>query len=156
MYANDVIYLTEEGVRKLETELVHLSTVRSAEVAEKLSEITDDLEENPQYDTIRREQAHIHARIAELEDALRHAVVIANDGPADAVRVGSTVRISEEGWEDDIEEYRIVGVHEAAPTEGLISNKSPIGSALLGAKIGDIIAAETPGGETRFRVLAIV
>ncbi len=156
MNSNEIAYVTVDDLKKMEDELAHLHEVRSAEIAAKLDAAIADgeLDDNPQYLDAKKEQAIVQQRIIKLEDAIKHAVLVENDGPADAVRVGSTVRIAEEGW-DEVEEFRIVGALAAEPAAGKISNRSPIGSALLGAKIGDIVAALTPGGETRFRILAI-
>ena len=157
MNTNDIIYMTEDGIQKLEAELHELRTIRLNDIEEKLTTAISegDLSENPSYETALKEQAITEGRISAIEDALRSAVVIEDDGGKSGVRVGSTVQIAEEGWENEIEEYRIVGALMAAPASGLISNESPIGSALLGARVGDTVAAQTPGGELRYRVISI-
>lgn len=154
---NHVVYITEEGFHNLQNDLAILKTARRAEVGEKLARATanGDLSENASYDAAKQEQDLLEERIANLEDALRHAEIVEYSGVADAVRMGCTVTIAEEGW-DEAEKYKIVGVHEASPLDGLISNRSPIGLALLGAKVGDTVVALTPGGESRFEVLEIV
>lgn len=157
MSPNGVIYVTAEGLNNLKEELTQLKEVKRVEVAERLELAIShgDLSENADYDYAKQEQAIVESRIVALEDALRHAEVIEDMGTdGDCVRVGSTVTIVEDGW-DDVETYRIVGIHEASPTNGLISNESPIGSALLGARVGEFVVAFTPGGETKFRVEAI-
>lgn len=150
------LYVTASGLEKIKVELAELKTERMAEVAEKLQIALahGELDNNPDYDTALQEQAIVEERIQMLEDAVRFAIVIEEDNSCDSVQIGSTVKISEEGW-DEIEEYRIVGVHEAAPNRGLISSKSPLGNALLGAKVGDLVVALTPGGEARMHVLNI-
>lgn len=156
MNNNEITYVTMDGLQKIEDELAYLRDVRSAEIAEQLAVAIADgeLDQNPQYEDAKKAQAIVSQRIRQLNEAVKYAVIVADNPPSDAVCIGSKVQISEEGW-DEIEEYRIVGVVEAEPAAGLISNKSPIGRALLGAKIGDIVAALTPAGETHFRVLAI-
>lgn len=156
MNYDEITYVTASGLDKMKHELIQLVEVRSAEITSKLDAAIaeGELDENPQYIDAKKQQAIIADRIMQLEEAIKYAVVVENDGPIDAVRVGSTVQIAEEGW-DEVEEFRIVGALEAEPAAGRISNKSPIGSALLGAKIGDIVAAFTPGGEAHFRILAI-
>ena len=152
----DIVYLTEEGLRKIEDELHYLKTVRREEISLKLEAAIrqGDLKENADYHDAKDEQGFIEGRIRDLEDSLRRAQLIEDSGPSDVVRVGSTVTVSEEGF-DDIETYIIVGAHEADPSNGRISNESPIGSALLGARAGDTVSAETPAGELRFEIQSI-
>ena len=152
----DVVYLTQEGLQKIKEELHYLKTEKRAEISERLelAIAEGDISENADYDYAKQEQAFCEGRIKDLEDSLRWAVVIKDEGPADSVRVGSTVTIVEEG--DDFEEtYRIVGVHEANPSKGFISNESPIGSALLGAKLNQVVTAKTPAGSINFVIKAI-
>ena len=104
-----------------------------------------DLKENADYHDAKEEQGFVEARIRQLEIMLGRAKLIEQNGPSDIVRVGCTVTVAEEGT-DDMETYTIVGAHEADPTKGLISNESPIGSAMLGAKKGQTIRAMTPAG----------
>lgn len=152
----NVVYVTEEGLQKIKEELEHLKSVKRLEISERLEEAISqgDISENADYDYAKQEQAFLEGRIADLEDALRRAKVIKDAGPADTVQVGSTVTISENG-RDGEETYRIVGVQEADPTQGFISNESPIGQALLGAKVGDTVVVETPGGGLEFQIRAI-
>lgn len=151
-----VVYLTEDGLQKIKDELEYLKTDRREEISVKLQVAISqgDLKENADYHDAKEEQGFIEGRIRDLEDSLRRAQIIEDDGPSDVVRVGSKVTVSEEGFDGE-EIYSIVGAHEADPGNGLISNESPIGSALLGARPGDIVSAETPGGEIRFQVQAI-
>jgi transcription elongation factor GreA len=152
----NVVYLTKEGLQKIEDELLYLKTDRREELAFKLETAIrqGDLKENADYHDAKNEQGFVEGRIRGLEDSLRRSQLIKDDVPSDIVRVGSTVTVSEEGYDDE-ETYNIVGVHEADPGNGRISNESPIGRALLGARIGDTVSAETPGGEIRFAVQAI-
>jgi len=152
----NVVYVTEEGLQKMKEELEHLKSVKRLEISERLEAAIaqGDLSENADYDYAKQEQAFLEGRIQDLEDALRRAKVIKEGGPADMVQVGSTVTISENGFDRE-ETYRIVGVQEANPTEGLISNESPIGRALLGARVGDTVTVETPGGGLELEILTI-
>ena len=153
---SNVVYLTEEGLQKINDELHYLKTVRREEMAIKLEAAIrqGDLKENADYHDAKDEQGFIAGRIRDLEDSLRRAQLIEDVGPSDVVRVGSTVTVSEEGFDEE-ETYHIVGAHEADPGNGRISNESPIGRALLGARAGDIVSAETPAGEIRFMVQSI-
>ncbi|MDA0243810.1 MAG: transcription elongation factor GreA [Chloroflexi bacterium] len=153
---SDVIYLTQEGYAKIREELAYLKNVKRPDVSDKLQKAIaeGDLRENANYHDAKEQQGFLEGRIMDLEESLRRAQLIQDEGPTGKVRIGSTVTIVEVG--DDAEEvYRIVGVHEASPVDGLISNESPIGRALLGAKKGQVVTAVTPRGETKFKVLKI-
>jgi transcription elongation factor GreA len=154
--SDNAVYLTPEGLEKIKEELEHLTNVKRFEIADRLRSAIamGDLKENADYHFAKQEQAFAEGRIKELEDSLRRAKVIENAGPSTHVRVGSTVTIMEEGFDDE-EKYYIVGKHEADPGNGRISNESPFGSALLGAKVGQTVRVLTPGGETRLKVLSI-
>jgi transcription elongation factor GreA len=153
---SNVVYLTEEGLQKINDELHYLKTVRREEIALKLEAAIrqGDLKENADYHDAKDEQGFIAGRIRDLEDSLRRSQLIEDVGPSDIVRIGSTVTVSEEGFDEE-ETYHIVGVHEADPGNGRISNESPIGRALLGARVGNIVSAETPAGIIRFMVQSI-
>lgn len=157
MNSNEATYVTAEGLQKMQSDLTHLIEVKRAEVAERLDVALShgDLDENADYDDVLQEQALVEGRIAALEDAIRHAEVIdESEQTCDCVRVGHTVSITEVG-EEDVETFRIVGVHEASPADGLISHVSPIATALLGAKVGESVVAATPGGDTTLQVVSI-
>lgn len=151
-----VVYLTEDGLQKIKDELEYLKTVRREEISVKLQAAISqgDLKENADYHDAKNEQGFVEGRIRDLEDSLRRAQIIEDKGPSDIVRVGSVVTVSEEGYDDE-EIYSIVGAHEADPGNGLISNESPIGKALLGSRVGDVVTAETPGGEIRLEIQSI-
>lgn len=153
---SDVVYLTPDGLRQLEEELEHLTTVKREEISIKLEAAISqgDLKENADYHDAKEEQGFIEARIRDIEDSLRRAQIIEDFGPSDVVRVGSTVTVSEDGYDEE-ETYVIVGAAEADPAEGRISNESPIGSALLGARAGDTVLVETPGGAIEFAIRSI-
>lgn len=151
-----VVYMTTEGLQKLQDELEQLKTVRLPEVHERLETAISygELDENAAYDTAKQELDLVMERIADLEYTLRHAEVIDESGPADQVRLGSTVTIVEEGG-DEAETYRIVSAPEADPTRNMISAESPIAGALLGRRLGELVVAQTPGGEMRLRIQVI-
>ena len=156
MMQDEAFYITDEGLQKIKEELEFLRTAKREELAKKL-EIAiaqGDLKENADYHAAKEEQGFTEGRIRDLEDALRRAVVIKETGPSDRVRVGSTVTVLDEEYGDE-ETYSIVGPHEANPSEGRISNQSPIGRALIGAKIGQIVVASSPAGEIRLQVQSI-
>ena len=157
MNRNSVVYVTEEGLQKINEELEHLATVRREEISERLEIAIShgDLSENADYDYAKSEQAFVEGRIKDLEDSLRRAQIIDNGGQTDKVRVGSTVTVTEVGFDDEAETYLIVGVHEADPGNGRISNESPIGRALLGQKVGDTVSAQIPVGEIQFKITDI-
>jgi transcription elongation factor GreA len=156
MIEEDILYVTPEGLQQIKDELEQLKTVRREEVSQKLETAIrqGDLKENADYHDAKEEQGFIEARIRQLEDALRRAKLIENKGPSNVVRVGSKVTVSEIGTDDE-EIYSIVGAHEADPAKGRISNESPIGSALLGAKKGQTVSVQTPAGLIDFQVLNI-
>ena len=151
------IYVSPEGLRQMEEKLKYLQTVRMAEVAEHLNVARGygDLSENAEYDEARDEQAKLAGEIAELENALRNAVVIDDASVTDEyVNIGTTVRVLylDEG---DEEEYSIVGARESDPMNNRISNESPMGAALLGHKAGDTVTVEAPDGSYELKVLEI-
>ncbi len=154
--ANSAVYLTPEGLKKLEEELEHLRTVKRQEVAQRLHEAMEDGEliENAEYEAAKNEQAFVEGRILELEHMLAQAQVIEPGKSKDVVRIGSTVVVQEDG-NGGSETYTIVGVAEANPREGLISNESPLGLSLLDHKVGDVVEVKAPAGVLRFRVVKI-
>jgi transcription elongation factor GreA len=140
-------FLTHEGFLKLQQELEILRTEKRNEVALRLHEAMEggELIENAEYEAAKNEQAFLEGRIKELEMILASARVIDESSVVtDMVQVGSTVTIQEEGLEP--ETYTIVGAAEANPKEGLISNESPLGKALLNKKPGDAVQVDAPGG----------
>ncbi|HEX6383946.1 MAG TPA: transcription elongation factor GreA [Anaerolineae bacterium] len=153
---SDVVYVTEEGLQKIKDELEYLKTEKREEISAKLAAAVrqGDLKENADYHVTKEEQAFIEARIRDLEDSLRRVEVIKDVGPSDVVRVGHTVTVLEEDF-DEVETYHIVGAHEADPGNGRISNESPYGQALLGARKGQTVTVRTPAGEVRLKVQSI-
>ncbi len=156
MVEQDVVYVTEEGLQKIKEELTYLKGEKKHEMAVKLEAAIaqGDLKENADYHAAKEEAAFVEGRIKDLEDTLRRAQMIADTGPSDVVRVGSVVTVVEDGYDDE-ETYFIVGAHEADPSNGRISNESPIGQALLGAKKGHVVSASTPGGVLRLQIKSI-
>jgi transcription elongation factor GreA len=153
----NVVYLTPEGLKKLQEELDWRINVRRPEIAKQIEAARKegDLSENAGYDEAKYQAGMNEGRIMELEHRLKHAVIIEQgDGPADEVALGRTVTIVDKTFGDE-EMYTIVGSAEAAPGEGKISNESPIGSALMGKKVGDVVSVNTPGGEVIFEITKI-
>ena len=149
--------VSSEGLKKLQEELEYLKTTKRKEVAEaiKVARGFGDLSENSEYDEAKNEQGLVEARIAEIESMLKNVKVIDESSIAtDKVNVGNRVKVYDETFEEELE-YTIVGSSEANPVEYKISDESPIGKALIGAQIGEVVKAETPGGETVMKVLEI-
>jgi transcription elongation factor GreA len=157
MANSDIVYVTKEGLESIKAELEHLKKERRAEISERLELAIShgDLSENADYDYAKQEQAFVEGRIKDLEDSLRRAKLIETNNANDKVRVGHTVTVAEEGYEDEPEKYHIVGIHEADPGNGRISNQSPIGRALLGARSGETVVALVPAGEVHLKILQI-
>ena len=147
-------YLTPEGEAKLKAELKELTGPRRIELAERLRSAIQmgDLSENADYHKAKEDQAFLEGRIQEIEAILRMAVIIEKSG-SDVVSLGSQVTVQEDGF--DPETYFMVGAKEADPRHGKISNESPIGSALLNHKVGDVVTADTPGGKLKFKILKV-
>ena len=150
------VQLTAAGLEKLKKELETLKTQGRTDIAEKIRVARGygDLSENSEYDEAKNEQAKMEARIIELEKMLENAQIIEEVENTDTVTVGVTVTVFDEDFEEEIT-YRVVGPAEADPMNGLISDDSPVGRALVGAKVGDSVVAEAPVGEIRFRVVSI-
>ena len=151
------VVLTYEGLKRLEEELEELKVVRRKEVAEKIKEARGqgDLSENAEYDSAKEEQAEIEARIVVLEKMLRNADVIDDEEVrSDIISIGCTVTLLDLEFEEEME-YSIVGSAEADPMNFKISNESPVGSALLGKKVGDVVEVAVRSGVSKFEVLEI-
>ena len=156
MQENDYVYVTEEGLQKLKEEFDFLTNVKREEISVKLQQAIaqGDLKENADYHAAKEEQGFIEGRIKAIEYSLRRIKIIDDSGPPDVVRVGSTVTVFDEEFEEE-EKYYIVGVHEADPGNGRISNESPYGQALIGAKKGQYVNVQTPGGQVRLKITGI-
>jgi transcription elongation factor GreA len=150
---NDDVVLTADGAEALRRELDDLITIRRPELAQRLKEAVEDgdLKENANYHDTKEQLGFAEGRIQYLQDVLRRAKIVTNDGPVDTVRVGAEVTIQEVGSDVD-ETYQIVGAAEANPSDGKLSAKSPIGAALIGHKRGDKVKVNAPGGEITFKI----
>ncbi len=149
--------LTYAGLQALEEELEDLKVNKRKEVAEKIKEAREqgDLSENAEYDSAKDEQRDIEARIDELEGILKNAeVVIDEDYDSESINVGCNVKVYDMTYDEEIE-FKIVGSTEANSLEGKISNESPVGKALIGKKVNDVVDVETQAGIMRYKVLQI-
>ena len=149
--------LTYEGLKKLEDELQDLKVVRRKEVAQKIKEAREqgDLSENAEYDAAKDEQRDIEARIEELEKILKNAEVVDEEEiDLDKINVGCKVKILDIEYNEELE-YKVVGSTEANSLTGKISNESPVGRAIIGASVGDIVTVETPAGELQYKIIEI-
>ena len=149
--------LTYEGLKKLEEELEDLKVVRRKEVADKIKEAREqgDLSENAEYDAAKDEQRDIEARIEELEKLLKNAeVVVEDEVNLDKINIGCVVKVYDKEFEEEME-FQIVGSTEANSLQNKISNESPVGHALIGKKVGDIVEVETQAGVIEYEVLDI-
>jgi transcription elongation factor GreA len=150
-------YLTREGMEALEKRLRNLIEVRRPQVAERLRLSLDEggeLSENSEYVDAKNEQAFVEGEIARLEGILSTATLIEDTGERDTVMPGARVTVVEKGIDEE-EVYYLVGSAEANPREGKVSIESPVGKALLGAKVGDKVKVTTPDGDIVFRIKAI-
>ena len=149
--------LTYEGLKKLEDELQDLKVVKRKEVADKIREAREqgDLSENAEYDAAKDEQRDIELRIEEIEKILKNAeVVVEEDVDLEQINIGCNVRIYDVEFEEELE-YKIVGSTEANSLKGKISNESPVGKALIGKRVGDVVTVETQAGEIQYKILEI-
>lgn len=148
-------FLTQEGFRKLQDELEVLRTQRRQEIAERLHEAMEggELIDNAEYEAAKNEQAFVEGRIKELEVLLATARVVEEVPATDTVQVGSHVTIRENGNSE--EEYTIVGAAEANPSQGRISNESPLGKALLTRKTGDTVQVDAPAGSFNVTIVKV-
>lgn len=149
--------LTYEGLTKLEQELHDLKVVRRKEVAQKIKEAREqgDLSENAEYDAAKDEQRDIEARIEDIEAILKNAeVVVEDEVDLDTISIGCRVKILDMEVDEEME-YKIVGSTEANSLKGKISNESPVGKALLGHRVGEIVEVETRVGEISYKILEI-
>jgi len=146
-------YLSKEGLEQIKKELEELKLKRQ-EIAERLEEAKalGDLSENMEYLQAKEAQSFNEGKILEMEELLKNAVVINRNGGGSTVQIGGTVEVSFQG---EKHAFTIVGSEEANPTEGKISNESPIGRAFLGRKTGETVEVETPRGKATYKIIAI-
>lgn len=149
-------YLTAEGIKKLQEELDYLLNVRRPEIARLIHEAKadGDVSENAGYEEAKNAQAFNEGRILTLKNILANAKVISQNGRQDVVELGCRVTIRDVEYGDE-ETYTIVGSTEVDPGNGRISLNSPIGRALLGRRIGDLVDVQTPGGIVQFEIVQI-
>ena len=149
--------LTYEGLKKLEDELQDLKVVQRKAIAQKSKEAREqgDLSENAEYDAAKDEQRDIEARIEQIEKILKNAeVVVEDEVDLDKISVGCVVKVLDVEFDEE-EEFKLVGSSEANSLNGKISNESPVGKALIGARVGDTIQVETQAGTIEYKVLEI-
>ena len=151
------IVLTESGLKKMEERLDHLISVRRNEISEQIAVARGfgDLSENAEYDEAKKEQAKVEEEITRLQNTIRNATVVADDEiTTERVSIGTIVRVKDLD-EDETYEYAIVGANEADPMEDRISNESPVGAGLLGAKRNQTVTINIPAGTIRYKILSI-
>ena len=151
------VILTQEGYEKLESELNYLRTEKRAEIADRIKVALGfgDLSENSEYDEAKTAQAENEVKIAELENKLRHAKIInEKEIDTDTVQIGNTVKVLDIEFDEEVE-YTIVGSTEVDLSQNKISNESPIGVALLGKKVKNVVEVQAPVGTIKFKILAI-
>lgn len=150
------VILSKEYLEKLQDELEYLKTKKRPEIAEKIKVARSfgDLSENADYDEAKNEQGEVESRIAKVEDMIRHARTFEENANSEEVNVGNKVLIYDEEFDEELE-YKIVGTAESNPLEGLISNESPVGEALLGRKAGDKVEVNTPNGKCYYVIKEI-
>jgi transcription elongation factor GreA len=147
------VYLSKEGLQRLQAELSHLKNIKRKEIIERIQEAKfyGDLAENAEYEAAKNEQAFVEGRILELESTLKKAKIITKS-QTDKVAIGSKVRVKSE---DEEETFILVNKTEADPKEGKISYDSPLGRSLLGKGKGDMVEAQTPTGIVKYKIVEI-
>lgn len=147
-------YVSRDGLEKLRHELEEMVTTRRSEVAQRIHDAKEhgDLSENAEYEDAKNEQAFVEGRIQTLEAIIKNATIIDEHHEGDHVQIGSSVDVK---GPDGAETFTIVGSTEARPTEGRISNESPVGRALLGRRKGDTVAVRAPAGDLSYTIVAV-
>ena len=149
--------MTYAGLKRLQDELQDLKVNQRREIAQKIKEAREqgDLSENAEYDAAKDEQRDIEARFEQIEQILKNAEVVDEDEvDLDVVNIGCLVRVLDIEYNEE-EEYKLVGSSEASSLQNKISNESPFGKALIGAKVGDVVEVEAPAGVVKYKVLSI-
>ena len=154
MENDKVVYITQEGLNRLQAELEVLRNKRRPEVAERIRQAKEfgDINENAEYDDAKNEQGFVEGRVLLLEKLVRNATIIEGKHVKGIVEVGSTVKVHDEYGD---EAFTIVGSAEAKPAEGRISNESPVGRALLGKKKGEKVVVKVPAGDFTYTIVSI-
>ena len=151
---NKPTYISKEGLDKLRHELEEMVSVRRPEIAQRIHDAKEhgDLTENAEYEDAKNEQAFVEGRIQMVEALIKNATLIDEHHTNDHVQIGSTVKVS---GPDGSQTFTIVGTTEAKPTEGRISNESPVGRALLGRKKGESVTVQVPAGDIDYKIVSI-
>jgi transcription elongation factor GreA len=151
---NKPTYISKEGLAKLRHELDEMVSVRRPEIAQRIHDAKEhgDLTENAEYEDAKNEQAFVEGRIQMVEALIKNATLIDEHHTNDHVQIGSTVKVS---GPDGSQTFTIVGTTEAKPTDGKISNESPVGRALLGRKKGESVTVQVPAGDIDYKIVSI-
>ena len=151
---NKPTYLSKDGLDKLRTELDEMTSVKRPEVAQRIHDAKEhgDLSENAEYEDAKNEQAFVEGRIQMVEALIKNATLIDEHHTNDHVQIGSTVKVD---GPDGAQSFTIVGSTEAKPTDGKISNESPVGRALLGKKKGEKVLVKVPAGDFTYKIVGI-
>ena len=151
---NKPTYISKDGLDKLRHELEEMVSIRRPEIAQRIHDAKEhgDLTENAEYEDAKNEQAFVEGRIQMVESLIKNATLIDEHTSKDHVQIGSTVKVD---GPDGKESFTIVGSAEARPTEGRISNESPVGRALLGKKKGENVTVQVPAGDIAYKIVAI-
>lgn len=152
----DQFFMTRKGYDEAVSRLKYLQTEKRQEVVARIQEARShgDLSENAEYDAARNEQSAVEGEIAELEYKVKNAVLVEDNADASYVHIGSLVKVYDDMFEEECE-YEITGSLESDPSQGKISNESPVGAALMGKKVGDVVEVNAPDGAYTLKVLAI-
>lgn len=147
-------YLTPQGLDKAKNELDYLVNTKRKEIALRIERAKElgDLSENAEYNSAKEEQGFTEGKIAEIDNLVRTAIVVSNQGPAGVVRVGSKVKVKVDGIDKD---YEVVGANEADPAQGKVSNEAPLGRSLIGHKKDDKFTVEAPRGPKEYEILEV-
>lgn len=157
MENSNSIFMTKEGLKKVEDELDILISEKRLEIAEKIKEAKafGDLSENSEYDEAKNEQADLESRIAKLQNIVKNSVILdEKELEKGKISLGSVVVLFDEEFDEEVE-FTIVGTTEADPLEGKISNLSPLGKALMGKKSKNVVTVEAPEGDKKYKVLKV-
>ncbi len=151
---NKPTYISKDGLQKLRHELEEMVSIRRPEIAQRIHDAKEhgDLTENAEYEDAKNEQAFVEGRIQMVEALIKNATLIDEHHSNDHVQIGSTVKVS---GPDGSQSFTIVGSTEAKPTEGRISNESPVGRALLGKKKGENVTVQVPAGDIAYKIVGI-
>lgn len=154
--ADKSVLLTADGLKKLQEKLDHLKSVKRLEVADRLKAAIalGDLSENSEYDDAKNEQAFLEGEIAELEEKIRHAKIIENSADSNVVSMGSKIVLKDLEF-NETDEYLLVGSTEADPDEGKISNESPVGAAIIGKSVGEVVEVQVGENIINYEIMEI-